>query len=425
MKSTSSYSNKLAVAFRACVPYIPLNITPPCLYSAQTNPNRESIKKRNADHIHPAATPDITLTRKLWVQNEVNDITTEMEAQATRVAVLHGVLTKYQYQIPRDGLYQDPSNITVNNTPNAQYSEKSLSNKRDNWQYIPRVQDNIHPLGMNLANPNMGLTETTGQVYGTESSRAKQQVPQHQPSAVRAVKIHRLTNKNEETRFLALLPDEANNICMPSDSHAVFNPQVTNARQLPLPTNGANCYLTNQMHERPLLISTAVGDRLLVFERGLKHKSNRSRQIKDSQFKTMGGLITEPKKSFEEGCRGSYSPGRFEGRSSTKDINSIMEEFREIEIADTLRKQDGIVGRRQTLMGHNPIPSRRPRDMKDGKMDGTWGDLKEMIVREAACGLEEPKPLRLTEIRSIIWLCRGQPCTHQLRRRAMSEPPTG
>lgn len=31
-----------------------------------------------------------------------------------------------------------------------------------------------------------------------------------------------------------------------------------------------------------------------------------------------------------------------------------------------------------------------------------------MVVKEADCGLEEPKPLRITELQSIMLLCRGR-----------------
>jgi hypothetical protein len=60
--------------------------------------------------------------------------------------------------------------------------------------------------------------------------------------------------------------------------------------------------------------------------------------------------------------------------------------------------------------------------MIGGKMDGPPGYFKEMIVRQADCGLEEPKPVRLAEMRRIIWMCREELGPQQVRRRAISEP---
>lgn len=108
---------------------------------------------------------------------------------------------------------------------------------------------------------------------------------------------------------------------------------------------------------------------------------------------------------------------------SVIDIRNILGELCEAEMNGITVKNDTSIGRRKMMRPNSP---RRIVNIKDAKMDGTLGDITEMIVREADCGLKHPKPLRLTETRRIISMCRGGvPGTPQLWWRAMPEPVIG
>lgn len=423
-KSASSYSNKRTMAFRTPSRCLPLNGMFPCLPPIQTSSHHSSIK-RNGDLIYAATKPDATPVRKLCARHgtNTNNTAAEMSAHATRVAVLNGILTRYQDQMPESAHYRGPNHRTVNGNSSSQYPEASPTRKPGNWQYIPRTQDSIHRMGNNLANPNMVPIENTGRVYGTETFIGNQQVPQLQSSALRALQSSRLTNNNEGTRFPGLLSHGANNTWKPPATTTVYKSPLTNEMQLSLPAKGENCYMTNQIHGRSLPKSKVMGNRPMLFEGGWEPSSN-TRWIEEVvPLKTMGNLVTQ-RKPFEEGWNGSYSPNRPQGGVSIDDINDMIDGFREVGMFDKSTTGDAIVGRRQALTGPNPIPSQRPIEVKDRGMDGASGDFKEMIIREAACGLKEPKPRRLTEIRMIIWMCRGQLGTPPLRR-TVSEPPSG
>jgi hypothetical protein len=123
--------------------------------------------------------------------------------------------------------------------------------------------------------------------------------------------------------------------------------------------------------------------------------------------------------------KGMGVPNLFVKGLSVIDIRNILGELWKAEINGITVKKDTSTGRFK-MMGPKSPSSRRLVNMKDAKMDGTLGDITEMIVREADCGLKHPKPLRLTETRRIISMCRGGvPGTPQLWWRAMSEPAIG
>jgi hypothetical protein len=78
---------------------------------------------------------------------------------------------------------------------------------------------------------------------------------------------------------------------------------------------------------------------------------------------------------------------------SVRDVPDIVQEFQKMEGGLTVRRDAVVGGWNKTLT----VTSR-------GGLDGKAG---EMIVKEAECGLKQPKPVRLVELKSMIWMCRG------------------
>lgn len=124
--------------------------------------------------------------------------------------------------------------------------------------------------------------------------------------------------------------------------------------------------------------------------------------------------------------KGMGRPNLFAKGLSVIDIRNILGELCGAEKNGITIKQGTDIGRRKTPAGSNSSSSRRLSDMKVGKIEGASGDDTEIIIREADCGLKHPKPLRLTETRRIISMCRGRVSgTPEMGRRAMSEAATG
>jgi hypothetical protein len=177
-----------------------------------------------------------------------------------------------------------------------------------------------------------------------------------------------------------------------------------NTKPAPILINGENGLFTSQAYEWSPYKVKAIEDKVTLFGSKLESRANRSTEVKDSSFIQIGSPIAQRMRAAGASNNVDDSRRLFEKGLNTEDVSNI-------------------VGRRKTLKGPSLTSSRRLIELKDGKMDGASGDAKGMIVREAECGLKEPMPLRLAEVRRIIFMCREQLGTPQLRRRAMSEPP--
>lgn len=329
--------------------------------------------------------PDTTPIREICSPGRAKNTAEDIIAQTTRVALLHSVLARYQNQLPGNGYLKS----TGHSKSDAKFDDQySMTSPRAKSNVLPNTSsgwDSSHQLRTNPVDRNVPPVETTWQTSGTEG----------------------LTSNNSP----------------PSYTLAVLQPRIMNTKPAPILINGENGLFTSQAYEWSPYKVKAIEDKVTLFGSKLESRANRSTEVKDSSFIQIGSPIAQRMRAAGASNNVDDSRRLFEKGLNTEDVSNIINEFREIEIVEKLTKRDGIVGRRKTLKGPSLTSSRRLIELKDGKMDGASGDAKGMIVREAECGLKEPMPLRLAEVRRIIFMCREQLGTPQLRRRAMSEPP--
>lgn len=146
--------------------------------------------------------------------------------------------------------------------------------------------------------------------------------------------------------------------------------------------------------------------------------ANKTAKIQDNLPKQPNICIGARKRLFENSCRGSDNPKRFEQGLSMKDLNYIANGFRQVKNGVKLGKGDIDVQKWNTIK-LSPTSTRRFVEMEDGRVNSA---PREMIIREDECGLKEPKPLRFAEMKRVIWLCRGPLASPRVRERAVSEP---
>jgi len=146
--------------------------------------------------------------------------------------------------------------------------------------------------------------------------------------------------------------------------------------------------------------SSTIKDRIKHFEsiqqakkaEGEKNKSSYARRIRTS----MKSLF-ESRKSEEDDARGL----------SNQEVKDIIDDFNDTEAL--LPK----TGKRGTLIGRWTFPGVAPSNTTDGTVSEKGGSpcgegVTVMIVKEVECGLKQPKPVRITEMKRMMLLCRDR-----------------
>ena len=155
-------------------------------------------------------------------------------------------------------------------------------------------------------------------------------------------------------------------------------------------------------------MSKAIGEKISLLEGSLESGRNKSTITNGHSFKQMNDSSIHGKRELKVVFDTNDFPSSFERGFSMKDIGSVINEFRNIERDVNLGLSDRLADKGKMLLGSCYASSRTLVGARDCEVDSLSGQAKEMIIREAECGLKEPKPLRLTEVRSIIGLCREQ-----------------
>ena len=146
--------------------------------------------------------------------------------------------------------------------------------------------------------------------------------------------------------------------------------------------------------------SSTIRDRIKHFEsihqtkkpEGEKNKSSYARRIRTS----MKSLF-ESRKSDEDGGRGL----------SNQEVKDIIHEFEDTEAL--LPK----TGKRGTLVGRWTFSGVPLSNTTDGTVSEKGGSpcgegVTVMIVKEVECGLKQPRPVRVTEMKRMMLLCRDR-----------------
>ena len=381
---------------------------------------------------------DIAPIGKWYHQQRDNEETAETRAQTARVAILKNVLARYQNQMPGNARDKDIDCKKNNENTNTEFSFANLGNGRDIWSRIRPNQRNAQYNGRTPTMVTVVPSETPKKVKETEESitwstgsvtkpslfvrqTPKQSASQFRFSSLRKGSKRKPTDRNPGLVIpVSLTQGTSNNAptCM-----VAFEPSVLNALPDLTPACMETNCLTNQPYERLRHISKAIEEKISLFEGTLEPGRNKSTITNGHSFKRMNDSSIHGKRELKVVFDTNDFPSSFERGFSMKGISSIINEFRNMETDAKLGLGDRLAGKGKMLLGSNYASSRTLVGARDCEVDSLSGKAKEMIIRGAECGLKEPKPLRLTEIRSIIGLCREQPGTPQLRRRAMLEPP--
>jgi len=158
--------------------------------------------------------------------------------------------------------------------------------------------------------------------------------------------------------------------------------------------------------------SKAIEDRVKLFE-GFGHQERRSKTKKERSFSGMvGSSITSMRRNFfERAAWRKPDVAIFDERRALtgKEIQSIVDEFQD-------GAADGKIGTRKTIVGRwNVVPKRQARtsvtrvtDENDRAASYSTESGSDMVVKEARCGLKQPKPMRVTEMKRMVMLCRGK-----------------
>jgi hypothetical protein len=148
--------------------------------------------------------------------------------------------------------------------------------------------------------------------------------------------------------------------------------------------------------------SSNIRDRIKRFESIQGTKKPECETRKSSYTRRMR---TSMKNLFEKTSGKSDEDGGGVGLSR-KDVKDVIDEFQDSEVTHKFGKKNLLIGR------WNTFPQVPPSSGTDGTMSekgivspGAEG-AKEMIIKEVECGLKQPKPVRVTEMKRMVLLCR-------------------
>ena len=163
----------------------------------------------------------------------------------------------------------------------------------------------------------------------------------------------------------------------------------------------------------PRTKSKIIGEKVNMFERtGYSDRVIEPRLTHGTLTKEIGKSTTGMYKNlFEKPLMGQnevYDVTKGKWFVSESDVKEIVDEFQDTEMIGKTGKRRTVIGRWNTIVPQ-PLtiaPKSFPA-VTAGGIDGAGADHRqEMVVKEAQCGLKEPKPLRIVEMKRLMLLCR-------------------
>lgn len=156
-----------------------------------------------------------------------------------------------------------------------------------------------------------------------------------------------------------------------------------------------------------------LGDRIKLFEEGVRPKEKDAR-LKKRSFSGKGGnpIIASRKSFFEipgwKNASKSRIPEKVE--LNAKDIEAIVEEVNDGAVGGKPGKRKNLAGK-WNAFSHESNSTHTSKNSKENDetkalLTRTSEELERMVVKEAECGLKEPKPMRLVEMKRMMLLCR-------------------
>lgn len=170
--------------------------------------------------------------------------------------------------------------------------------------------------------------------------------------------------------------------------------QLSDTQEIPAPITATR--------KQTAKTSSNIKDRIKLFEsiQGTKKPEHaKSKSSYTHKFRTSMKSLFEPtsRKTNEDGGGGGLS---------SQDVKDIVDELQDTEVAPKVGKRNALVG------SWNIVPQVPPSSGTDGAMSEKGigspcaEGVKEMIVKEVECGLKQPKPVRVTEMKRMVLLCR-------------------
>jgi len=261
----------------------------------------------------------------------------------------------------------------------------------------------------------------------------KQSGPQDCPSSSRASRTTALAIRKEKmfTGFPPPPPPPAPPLpqhCILGISGASAKEHGIIAPQIPDATGEGEVSLPNSTPKRSRTVSKAIEDKMRFFEETPETTAVIDTNLRgSSDSKRAGNSMFEIRKRlFEDIGRERHTTDGLGKRLSIGDINDIINEFQVVE-GDNLGKRNGVVGKWNLMAEPSSISNRMPVELKGPvAVGGASRDaIREMVIKEAECGLKEPKPLRLAEMKRMMWMCTEKVDSTRMRRKAVSKSPKG
>ncbi|CAG8982849.1 hypothetical protein HYALB_00006659 [Hymenoscyphus albidus] len=154
-------------------------------------------------------------------------------------------------------------------------------------------------------------------------------------------------------------------------------------------------------------------DRIKLFEDGIRPKETTGR-LKKRSFSGKGAnpIIASRKTFFELPSWKNVSKPKMHSKAelNATEIEAIVEEFHDGAAGGKLGKRKNIVGKWNAFShdsnGTGHSKNNKENDETKALLTRTSEELERMVVKEAECGLKEPKPMRLVEMKRMMLLCR-------------------
>lgn len=189
--------------------------------------------------------------------------------------------------------------------------------------------------------------------------------------------------------------------------------------ELPLESPRTNVVISPKFEMKPEIPSPqcarnkTLGDRIKLFEEGVRPKEKDAR-LKKRSFSGKGtNPIIASRKSFFE-IPGWKNAGKSKIHEkvelNAKDIEAIVEEVNDGAAGGKPGKRKNLVGK-WNAFSHDSNSSHiskygKENDETTALLTRTSEELGIMVVKEAECGLKQPKPMRLVEMKRMMLLCR-------------------
>jgi hypothetical protein len=158
----------------------------------------------------------------------------------------------------------------------------------------------------------------------------------------------------------------------------------------------------------PRTKSKVIGDKVNMFEWIGEIEREIELRVNDGRLsKGIGeSMIGTRKTLFDRPLLGQASGGisTNEARELTElEVKEFVDEFHDTHIIGNPGKSNTAIGRWNTVIP----PELMAGGLRPVKENGAGADAnQEMVVKEAQCGLKEPKPLRIVEMRRLMLICR-------------------